>query len=33
MTARVGDWIARGAMGEFYPIKDDVKSATYEEVE
>lgn len=27
-----GDWIIRGAVGEFYPVKDSVFRATYEEV-
>ena len=32
MIAHVGDWIIRGVKGEFYPIKDDIFRATYEEV-
>ena len=31
MTARAGDWIIRGAQGEFYPCKPDIFEATYEE--
>lgn len=32
MVANPGDWIIRGAQGEFYPCKPDIFSATYEEV-
>lgn len=28
----VGDWIIKGVKDEFYPIKDDIFKATYEEV-
>ena len=31
MTARLGDWIIKGVKGEFYPCKNDVFLATYEE--
>lgn len=30
--ASVGDWIVRGAKGEFYPVKSDIFDQTYEEV-
>ena len=30
---KVGNWIARGARGEFYPIADDVMADTYEAVD
>jgi len=33
MRAEVGDWIIRGVKGEFYPCKDDIFRATYEEVD
>ena len=29
---RAGDWIIKGVKGEFYPIKNDIFLATYEEV-
>lgn len=32
MTASVGDWIIKGVAGEFYPCRDDIFAATYEEV-
>ena len=32
MLARQGDWIIKGAKGEFYSCRDDVFKATYEEV-
>lgn len=32
MTANVGDWIIKGVEGEFYPVKDSIFRATYEEV-
>jgi hypothetical protein len=32
MRGEVGDWIIRGVKGEFYPCKDDIFQATYEEV-
>jgi hypothetical protein len=32
MCACVGDWIIKGVKGEFYPIKNDIFEATYEEV-
>lgn len=28
-----GDWIIRGVKGEYYPVKPDIFSATYERVE
>ena len=31
MTASPGDWIIRGVAGEFYPCRDDIFAATYEE--
>lgn len=33
MRAEPGDWIVRGVVGEFYPIKPGVFEATYEPVE
>lgn len=30
MLAEWGDWIIRGAKGEFYPCKPDIFDATYE---
>ena len=30
MTAIVGDWIIKGAVGEFYPCKPDAFEATFE---
>lgn len=32
MRCGVGDWIIKGVKGEFYPCKDDIFQATYEEV-
>lgn len=32
MEASAGDWIVRGAKGEFYPVKPDIFEATYEAV-
>lgn len=32
MTVSVGDWIIRGIKGEYYPCKDDIFVATYDEV-
>lgn len=32
MRATPGDWIIRGVQDEFYPCKNDVFRATYEEV-
>lgn len=32
MMASVGDYIIKGIRGEFYPIKADIFTATYEEV-
>lgn len=32
MMASPGDWIIRGAKGEFYPCKPDIFAATYEAV-
>jgi hypothetical protein len=32
MLAEHGDWIIKGAKGEFYPCKPDIFAATYEEV-
>jgi hypothetical protein len=32
MYADPGDWIIRGAKGEFYPCKPDIFDATYEPV-
>lgn len=33
MRADLGDWIIRGAQGEFYPCKPDIFAATYEPVD
>ena len=33
MTANFGDWIIKGVEGEFYPIKAEIFTATYEPVE
>lgn len=30
MLAQIGDWIIRGAAGEYYPCKPDIFEATYE---
>ena len=32
MLANKGDWIIKGVKGEFYLIKDDIFSETYERV-
>jgi hypothetical protein len=32
MSALVGDWIIRGVQGEFYPCRNDIFQATYEQV-
>ena|SRR3990167_7664420 len=32
MTAMMGDWIIRGAKGEFYPCKPDIFAISYEPV-
>lgn len=32
MIANVGDWIIKGIAGEFYPCRNDIFQATYEEV-
>lgn len=32
MRADEGDWIIKGVKGEFYPVKDDIFRATYDEV-
>ncbi|MCI3153219.1 hypothetical protein ELQ39_15910 [Streptomyces sp. GB4-14] len=32
MRAVEGDWIIKGVAGEFYPCRDDIFRATYEEV-
>lgn len=33
MTAKIGDYIIKGIMGEVYPCKSDIFEATYELVE
>lgn len=33
MQAKPGDWIIRGLIGEFYPCKDEVFKAKYEEID
>ncbi|MBY4571227.1 hypothetical protein ACN95_14500 [Gordonia sihwensis] len=30
MRAEWGDWIVRGVQGEFYPVKPDIFTVTYE---
>jgi len=32
MVVQPGDWIIKGMAGEFYPCKDDIFAATYEQV-
>jgi hypothetical protein len=32
MTAQIGDWIVQGIQGEFYPVRDTIFRATYDEV-
>lgn len=32
MTAKVGDWIITGVLGEIYPCKDEIFHKTYEPV-
>jgi hypothetical protein len=32
MTGRIGDWIIKGVVGEFYPCRGDIFTSTYEEV-
>lgn len=31
MKAEIGDWVVKGVKGEFYPVKNDIFKATYEE--
>ncbi len=31
--ATIGDWIIKGIKGEFYPIKNDIFTQTYDPVE
>lgn len=33
MRANVSDWVVRGAIGEFHPVRDDVFQLTYEPTE
>lgn len=33
MTARGGDWVVKGVLGEFYPVKPDIFRETYEPAE
>lgn len=33
MTAKLGDWVIKGTIGEFYPCKPDVFEKTYEKAE
>lgn len=33
MTARVGTWVARGAEGELYPIKDSIFQKRWEKID
>lgn len=30
MTASPGDWIVKGVAGEFYPVKPEIFTATYD---
>ncbi len=30
MRVNPGDWVVRGVQGEYYPVKPDIFSATYE---
>ena len=30
MITMVGDWVIKGIIGEFYPIKDEIFKLTYE---
>jgi len=32
MIVKLGDWVIKGIKGEFYPCKNDIFLATYEEV-
>ena len=32
MTAHESDWVVQGVQGEFYPVKPDIFTATYEPV-
>lgn len=32
MTGQPGDWLIRGVAGEYYPCKDEIFRATYEEL-
>lgn len=32
MIMKVGDWLIKGVSGEFYPIDNDIKKLTYDEV-
>ena len=32
MRCDVGDWIVKGAVGEFYPVKPDAFEATFEPI-
>lgn len=33
MSAELGDWVVKGADGEFYPVKEYIFLKTYEPVE
>ncbi len=33
MRAEIGDWIIKGVEGEFYPCRDSIFKATYDEVQ
>ena len=33
MIVKFGDWVIKGVEGEFYPCKDSIFKATYEEAE
>lgn len=33
MLAQLGDWVIKGVKGEFYPCKEDIFLATYDQVD
>lgn len=32
LQGKQGCWVVKGALGEFYPVRDDIFRATYEEL-
>lgn len=32
LPLNVGDWVAKGVLGEFYPISNDVMEASYDRI-